>query len=230
MSTREKPEKEKKKREDALTGFADSLLKVEEEDREAKQEILKEGIEEREKSSKSAMTSSRMVSGTLSTIRDEAGLSAFIGTSGKIKSPKFRRGKFIQLLAREVLLIGRDEMKPSGGVVSMEKLEEYFKESRENWILRENDLEDAVLLLDKQDMIPDLQKVDKEIKVIHFRPTELSRDTRQLLVAAMGIDVDREKLTTILGWDIERVGAAMKQLVQEGIAIEDGDTVYFPGL
>ena len=45
-----------------------------------------------------------------------------VGTSGKIKSPKFRRGDFVKLLARELLLIGHDELKEFGGVISKEKL------------------------------------------------------------------------------------------------------------
>ncbi|MHA2250012.1 MAG: hypothetical protein ACXAD7_06600 [Candidatus Kariarchaeaceae archaeon] len=230
MSTRERPEEEKKKRENAFSGFADSLISAEQEDKEAKKEILREGIEEREKLDKSSITSSRAVTGKLSTMREQAGLSAFVGTSGKIKSPRFRRKEFISLLAREVLLIGRDELTDTGGILSMNKLEEHFAASRENWELREKDIDEAVELLTKQEMIPGKEKVGEELEIVHFKPSELSTDTRVILKTAMGIEVTKSSLVSLLGWSIERVEASIKQLVSDGVAILDEDNVYFPGI
>lgn len=230
MSTRDRHKEAKKKREKALNSFAAGLLDVEKEDKEAKKEILREGIEEREKIDKSTLKSSRVVTSKLSKIREEAGLSAFVGTSGKIKSPKFRRGEFISFLAREVLLIGRDELKGTGGLISMSKLENHFSETRKNWQLRENDIAEAIKLLVKQDMIPGSEKISDELEIIHFKAIELSKDTRQILQTAMGIEVSKNSLSSILGWPLERVNASIKQLVKDGISVEDGDNVYFPGL
>ncbi|MCH8908107.1 MAG: hypothetical protein IH840_13545, partial [Candidatus Heimdallarchaeota archaeon] len=134
MSSKEL-KKEKSKKEstaDAFANFASSLSQIEETDKVERGEILKKGVEDREKLEKDTLQSSRLVTGKLSSIREEAGLSAFVGTSGKIKSPKFRRSEFIQLLAREVLLIGRDELKDKGGFISTDYLNTYFSECRDN--------------------------------------------------------------------------------------------------
>lgn len=218
------------KRSKALANFAGKLEKQKEEDKEAKKKILKEGIEEREKSSKGSIMSSKAVTGTLSNMRGKAGMSAFVGTSGKIKSPRLRRGEFIEMLARELLLIGNDEFKDSGGVVTMNKLKTHFDESRDNWELRENDIEEAVKYLSKENMIPNFEKLDKDMEIIYFKPIELSQDIKKILMAAHGIEATKTGLTEILGWNKERVDAAVKQLVSIGIAVEQEDFVFFPGM
>ena len=223
-------EEDRQKKKSALAGFADSLVNVEKEDKKAKKEILREGIEEREKSDKSAIMSSRMVTGALSDLRAQAGLSAFVGTSGKIKSPRFKRKEFISLLARELLLIGTEELKDKGGIISTANLTGYFQESRENWELREFDINDALEYLKKQKMIPNYEKLNEDIEIIYFKPIELSQDTRKILIAAHGLSPTKKDLLNILGWNQNRLDIGLKLLVESGLAIVSEEEIFFPGM
>lgn len=223
------PEEEKSKKA-ALSSFADSLLNAQKEDKKAKKEILKKGIEERENSEKSALLSSRLITSKLSDMRSQADMSAFVGTSGKIKSPKFKRKEFISLLARELLLIGNEELTDKGGIISLAKLQKFFDETRDNWELRENDIKDALNFLMDEKMIPNYEKLDENIELIYFKPIELSTDTRRILMVAHGIDATKKAIQDVLGWDKERVQLAISQLVRDGLAVEEGDFVFFPGL
>lgn len=222
--------KEGEKVKHAYANFADSLVDVEEDDKKAKKEILVKGIEEREKISKKTLSSSKILTEALSKIRTEAGKSAFVGTSGKIKSPKFRRGEFIKLLARELLLIGHEEFMQYGGIISKSKLESYFEETRTNWKLREDDIQEAVGYLVKEELIPQIDKLNEELDIIHFIARELSTDGKEILLAAQGIDPSISRLATMLNWEKVRVEKAVKQLASDGLAIIDGDSVHFPGL
>lgn len=231
MSEKDPADKPKKKENvDPFASFASGLLDVEKEDKEAKKEILREGIEDLENSEKKNILSSRMLTSHLSDAREKAGLSTFVGTSGKIKSPKFRRKEFLGLLARELLYIGTEEFKDKGGIVSLQKLEEFFAENRDNWELRDDDIKKAVQVLEKEKLIPQFEKLDDELQLIHFRPVELSKDTQALLKMAHGVDVTPAKLKDMLGWQEERVNAAITLLVNSGLAVVDGETIYFPGL
>ena len=214
----------------AYSNFAQGLVDVEEEDKKAKKDILVKGIENREKISKKTLSSSKLLSESLSKIRTEAGKSAFFGTSGKIKSPKFRRGDFVKLLARELLLIGHEEFSQYGGIISKSKLESHFLETRTNWKLRENDIQEAVSYLVKEKLIPRIDRLNEELDIIHFIARELSTDGKQILMAAQGIDPSISRLATVLNWKEIRVKNAVQQLVSDGMAVMDDDSVYFPGL
>ena len=214
---------------DAFASFAKDLKNVEKEDKEAKKEILVKGIEKREKINKKTLRSSRILTESLSKIRTEAGKSAFVGTSGKIKSPKFRRTDFVKLLARELLLIGHDELTQSGGIISKEKLDTHFKETRDKWQLRENDSVEALSCLVDEKLIPHIDKMDK-LELIYFIPRELSSDGKEILIASQGISPSISQLSTILNWNEKRVENAVKQLVEDGLAIQDEETLFFPGL
>ena len=232
MSYREPSEEDKEKKKNAFADFAKNINSVVEEDRETKQEILEQGIEEREKEDKDSIMSSRVITGKLSDMRVGAGLSAFVGTSGKIKSPKFKRTEFIRLLARELLLIGNEEMSDKGGVISLNKLSEYFAETRSNWELRDKDIRDGVEVLKKEKLIPDFKKISDDLQMIYFKPVELSKDTQKLLQVVHGIEVTREKLISMLGWSGERIETSIQLMKSNGIAVEDEESgvLYFPGL
>lgn len=230
MSFREPTDEENKKKKDAFANFASKLDKVVEEDKEAKKEILKDGIESMEKSDKGSIMSSKALTGKLSSIRQEAGMSAFVGTSGKIKSPKFKRKEFIELLARELLLIGSEEMRDKGGIISIAKLTDHFAETRENWELRDKDIKEGVEYLKSKELIPKFNKISDDLQLIHFRPIELSQDTQEILKVAHGIEVTRDKLVDLLGWTAERVDTGISLLKTNGLAVEDDGFIYFPGL
>ncbi len=218
------------KKENAFASFASDLVDVEKEDEKAKKEILKEGIEKIEKDEKKSILSSRMITSEISKLRGYADMSAFVGTSGRIKSPKFKRREFISLLARELLLIGNEEINDRGGIISLKKLEEYFAEKRDNWELRENDIKEAIKFLEKEKMIPSFEKLDKNLELIYFKPIELSKDTRKILMAAHGIEATKKTIKDVLGWSEERVNNGIKQLVSSGLAVEEGEFIFFPGL
>jgi len=230
MSPDDRPEDKEQARKSAMAGFADSLLEAQEEDKKAKKQILKEGVERLEKKEGDLIKSSKLLNSELAKVRQQADMSPFVGTSGKITSPKFRRAEFIEILAREILWIGREELKDKGGIISLHQLRDYFTTSRDNWELRDKDIPEALTWLDEHDMIPNLDKIDDELTLIHFRPVELSTDTRALLKAAMGIDATRSKLRAILGWDETRLDEALRLLEGDGIVLVDGEQIYFPGL
>ncbi len=228
MDSEDRADKDKVK--DAFANFAKGIKNVEKEDQEAKKEILVEGIKKREKINKKTLRSSRILTESLSKIRTEAGKSAFVGTSGKIKSPKFRRKEFVKLLARELLLIGHDELKEFGGVISKEKLDSHFTETRENWQLRENDILEALAYLVDEQLIPHTDKLDEKLEIIYFVARELSSDGKEILLASQGISPTINQLSTVLNWSEKRVESGVTQLVDDGLAIKDKDTIFFPGL
>ncbi|MDH5402180.1 MAG: EAP30/Vps36 family vacuolar-sorting protein [Candidatus Heimdallarchaeota archaeon] len=223
-------EDKERKRKDAFANFANSLINTEIEDKEAKDEILREGIAEREKNQMKTISSSRMLTAELSKARQKAGLSAFVGTSGKIKSPKFNRSEFLELLSREVLLIGSEEIKDSGGILSIQKIYQHFNDTRPNWELRDSDIEDAIKVLVDKELIPGIETINKELSIVHFIPSELSTDTREILKVSSGIQVTIDRLVVLLNWQRERVNSALNQLVLDGIAVMAEEEVYFPGL
>ena len=217
-------------RKSAMANFASGLLAAEEEDKKAKKAIIREGVERLEKSESALIKSSKMLTSELARIREEADMSPFVGTSGKITSPKLRRGEFIELLGRELLWIGREELKDKGGIISLSQLRSYFTTNRDNWELRDKDIPEALRWLNEEDMIPELDRLDDELTLIRFRPIELSQDTRAILKAAMGLEVTKSRLLSILGWQELRLDEALHQLEEDGIAIISGEDVYFPGL
>lgn len=229
MTPAEKQEDERKAKKDVFANFADSIVKAEEEDAAAKKDILREGIAEREKKDKGAISRSRVITSRLSQMRQKADLSPFVGTSGKIKSPKIRRGEFMEILAREVLYIGNEEMEAHGGVVGLSRMKEYFEEKRDNWQLRKNDISEAVDLLIDAKLIAGKEDLGDEV-IIYFKAIELSHDPKSVIQAAFGIEATYDRLLQILGWSKERLKQAIDQLIQDGIAIDDGTQIYFPGL
>lgn len=228
MDSEDRGDKDKVK--DAFANFAKGIENVEKEDQEAKEEILVTGIKKREKINKKTLRASRILTESLSKIRTEAGKSAFVGTSGKIKSPKFRRKEFVKLLARELLLIGHDELKEFGGVISKAKLDSHFTETRDNWELRENDMIEALTYLVDEQLIPHTDKLGEKLEIIYFIAQELSSDGKEILLASQGISPTIAQLSTVLNWSEDRVESAISQLVNDGLAIKDNNTIFFPGL
>ncbi len=220
-------EKEKK---EAFKQFADNLLGIEKEAKEKKTAKLKEGVERLESEKDTEILKSRHIKFKMGAIREQAGLSTFVGTSGKIKSPRFRRGEFLQLLARELLLIGTEELKKeTGGICSINRLTDYFEKTRENWKLREKDISDAIDVLIKQKLIPGF--LSKEKGIVQFIPKELDSDANDLLQMASGLsEIDLIKLQAVLGWEKERMMKTLDQLEKQGLVIKDGDNLFFPGL
>ncbi|RMG31992.1 MAG: hypothetical protein D6732_13860 [Methanobacteriota archaeon] len=219
-----------KEKEDAFKQFANNLLNIEKEAKEKKAAKLKEGIEELENEKDTAVLKSRTIKTRMSQIREQAGISTFVGTSGEIKSPRFRRGKFLQLLARELLLIGTEELREeTGGICSIERLGNHFKETRENWKLREGDIQDAISILVKQKLIPGF--VDNEKKIVQFIPKELDSDANKLLIAASGLsETNFSQMQATLGWSEERLKKTLHQLETQGLVIKEGENLFFPGL
>jgi hypothetical protein len=227
MTPPDQSEKDQKK--EAFANFADSLIQAEKDDEQAKKDILRKGIAKREKKQKGEIESSRAITKLISELREKADLSPFVGTSGKIKSPRLRRGEFIEILSRELLYIGSEEMKETGGVVSLKHLRTYFQQKRDNWELRDQDIPEAIDHLLSQQLIANREEIEGEI-IVYFQAIELSSDPKQLVEASLNIEATHERLLMILGWSEARLQQAIDQLVEDGIAIDDGTQVYFPGL
>lgn len=220
---------DKDERKNAMNDFAKKLADVEQAAKDEKKAILKQGVKTREMNLGKTTLKSRKITSNLASIREKAGMSAFVGTGGKIVSPRFRKKEFLHLLARELLYIGTEELTEAGGILSLSKLEEYFANSRPNWKLKEKDIPQAIQLLEKEKLIPGF--IDKEKGIVQFRPIELSDDANKILRMASGLGQSTAKdLAKMLGWGIERVDAGIKALTKLGLAVEENGTIFFPGL
>ncbi|MHA1778323.1 MAG: hypothetical protein ACTSYN_02005, partial [Candidatus Heimdallarchaeaceae archaeon] len=66
---------------------------------------------------------------------------ASIGTAKKIRTPMiFGKDQFQQKLARELLIIGTEELKDIGYAITIGNLIKYFNETRPNWRVRTSDI------------------------------------------------------------------------------------------
>ncbi len=214
----------------AKENYAQSLLNIEKDAKEKKTAILKNGVQKIEDDKSQSVFRSRKIKERVTKLREKAGLSAFVGTSGKITSPRFKRGEFLQILSRELLLIGTEELKnETGGIISIEKLQDHFSKTRSNWKLREKDIPEAIEILEKNKLIPGF--IDKEKKIVQFIPVELNEDSNELLRIAKGFEMlNVEKIQLVTGWNKERVEKTIEQLENLGLIIVDEENIYFPGL
>ncbi|MCH8908179.1 MAG: hypothetical protein IH840_13905, partial [Candidatus Heimdallarchaeota archaeon] len=67
-------------------------------------------------------------------------------------------------------------------------------------------------------------------EIILFKPVELSEDASEILGIAQGIDMTIPRLIKRLGWSQERVETGVKKLIADGIAVQEDEDVYFPGI
>jgi hypothetical protein len=215
-----------KDKSEAYKQFADKLYNVQEVDKQKRKTTLKEGIDSREELLANS-SKSTLIQNQISKISEQAGYSAFTDVSGKINSPKLRRSKFIELLSREILLIGLEQLEISSKVCTLEALENYFETNRTNWVLRKNDIIEAVKHLHKNQLIPKFVESDEGV-LIYFRPIELNDDVQKLLIVSSGLSNPKiDMLVSVTGWEKQRLLNALEFLQKNGLVAIDEESVYF---
>ena len=232
MSEKERPHKRISKDawKKALDSFDEELKEIEERGKKERRETLAEGVKQLEKE-RDVLKSSRVVTERLSDVRREAGISSAVGTADKIKRPRmFGKKEFEALLQRELLLIGNEELKQAGGLISSRKLYEYFKESRPNWKVKEKELFKAISQMQAAGIIPGFLSVNTKNDFVLFRPLELDSSVQQLLKAASGGITELKQLAVLLDWSEENVLELARMLEKQGVCIIDDDAIYFPGM
>jgi hypothetical protein len=235
----EKPDETKKKAKrsvrDAYASLGKEFGQIKEDGKKERQEAIRDGIARIESEKKNQIFASRIVSDQISELRKEANMSSSVGTSGQISQPRmFGKSDFKEALARELLVIGHEELKESGGTITLTSLFELFKATRPNWDVDIKQIENGLKHLEKQEIIPKMQSLEKSEndKLIFFKPIELSNDIQTLLKFAPRDGENLSYFMTVLGWKKERLSIAIDSLVQLGLVILDEETswIYFPAL
>ena len=238
-------EKEKKKQEKEKTDFRSSLsdayksldqelVKEQERDKKMKQEIIEEGIEKVERKSGKDLISSKLLTGKILELRQKAGMSQAIGTSGKVKTPiLFKKDEFKQKLTRELLIIGTEELADIGGAITIPNLVDYFRETRSNWKVRTGEILEVLEVMEKKEVIPKRIDIGEDDVLIRFKPIEMSGDIQDILRLATGLPyLTVDKVTSHLGWSIERTQSTLIIMMKMDLTILEESTgnYYFPGI
>ena len=219
---------------DAYKSMDDDLVKTQKDDKESKQEVLAKGIEKIEKKNYKELMASRMLVNKVLDIRKRAGMPQTIGTAGKVKAPTiFGKDEFKQKLARELLIIGNEELDDIGGAITIANLVDYFKETRINWKVKVGDILEVLKKLEEKEIIPPRVDIGEEDVLIRFKPIEMSTDFQEVLRLATGLPfLTVAKVSSHLGWSVERAQNTLTIMMKYDLAILDegsGD-YYFPGL
>jgi len=102
--------------------------------------------------------------------------------------------------------------------------------------LEARDVEKAVKILKKNNIIPGERELKSGVKVISFFPVELTDDQNEVLsIASRKGFTTLEEVMLKTGWTKTRAQNALQALEQEGITRKDesyayGEKYYFPGL
>ena len=237
------PDKENKKKKetdfrsnlaDAYKEFDSELGESQKKDKKKRQELIDEGLYEIEKKSEKELVSSKLLVNRILEIRKKAGLSQTIGTAGKIKAPViFGKDEFKQKLVQELLVIGTEELEPIGSAITMINLIDYFRETRPNWKVKTGEIIDIIKTLEKREVIPPRVDIGEDETLVRFKPIEMSNDLQEVLQLATGLpSLSVEKVSSHLGWSIERAQSTLTLMMKMGIAIleESSGEYYFPGI
>ena len=237
----EKDNEDQKKKDDFRSKLSDAykimdedLVKTQKEDKRKKKEVLAEGIEEIEKKSYKEIIASRLLVNKVLEVRKRAGMSQTIGTAGKVKAPMiFGKDEFKQKLARELLIIGTEELEDIGSAITIVNLIDYFKQTRENWKIKEGEILEVLKKLEEEDIIPKRIDIGEDDVLIRFKPIEMSADFQDVLRLATGLpSLTIDKVSSHLGWSVERAQNTLTTMMKLDLTIldESSGEYYFPGL
>jgi hypothetical protein len=219
---------------DAYKAFDTELEETKEKDKKKKKEILEKGIEEIEKKSMKELGFSKILAAKILDIRQRAGMTQTIGTAGKVKTPiLFGKDEFRQKLVRELLVIGTEELADIGSAITIVNLVEYFRETRPNWKIKTGEILEVLKEMEKKEVIPKRVDIGDDDVLIRFKPVELSPDIQQVLRLSTGLPfLTVEKISSHLGWPIERAQSTLTVMNKMDIAVLDEETgnYYFPGV
>ncbi len=236
-------EQKKKKREDksdfrsslsdAYKTLDSDLVEAQKKDAEKKREVIEEGIEKVEKKSGKELLASKMLVSKILNIRQKAGMTQTIGTAGGVKAPMiFGKDEFKQKLARELLVIGTEELSDIGGAITIANLVDYFRETRSDWKVKTGEILSVLKKLEEEEVIPKRIDIGDDEVLIRFKPIEMSSDIQEVLRLATGLPfLSVDKVTSHLGWPIERAQSTLILMMKIDIAIldESSGNYYFPG-
>lgn len=214
----------------AFEEFSNQLGNYTKVDEIEKKRILKHGISNIEKNFQSQINSSKIINSYLSNLKSQINLSSISISSKKIRSPFIFRRKYIQNLANEIFLISHDLIKENGSILSLSTIKTYFKANRTNWKIRDKDIPEAINWLNKKKLIPSILNKNENNSLIVFTPIELNSDSNILLSIIDKNQYEFTELLNLLNWNEKRLHSCILFLQNNGIAVIDNTTIYFPGI
>ena len=214
----------------AFEEFSNQLENYTKLDEIEKKRILKHGISNIEKNFQSQINSSKIINSYLSNLKSQINLSSISNSSKKIRSPFIFRRKYIQNLANEIFLISHDLIKENGSILSLSTIKTYFKANRTNWKIRDKDIPEAINWLNKKKLIPSILNKNENNSLIVFTPIELNSDSNILLSIIDKNQYEFTELLNLLNWNEKRLHSCILFLQNNGIAVIDNTTIYFPGI
>lgn len=225
---------DKEKITDAYKKFAEGLEDIEEEDKERKKKVLKKGVLDLEQKYKDEIKGTHVVDARLVKLRKEAGMPELIGIGDKVVKSRFKdKTKFEQFLAKEILEVGIEESRKTGGILTFKEFCNVFASQRPNWEAPSKEIKNALENLAIAGLIPKLYKMKNNAILITFKPVELQDDLLNVLnIASIKGTTTIEEIESLLGWKHERAELTLKALSDQEIAYYDKKEkfFYFPGL
>ncbi|MHA2357937.1 MAG: hypothetical protein ACXABK_04130, partial [Candidatus Heimdallarchaeaceae archaeon] len=187
-----------------------------------------------EKKSERDLISSKILVSRILEIREKAGMPQTIGTAGKVKTPiLFGKEEFKQKLVNELMIIGLEELEGIGSAITISKLIEYFRETRPNWKVRTGEILEVIRAMEKAEVIPKKVDIGDDEVLVRFKPIEMSNDLQKVLILATGLPfLSVDKVSSHLGWSVERAQSTLLLMMKMDLAIldETSGNYYFPGI
>ncbi len=177
----------------------------------------------------------------LSEFRRELGLPEEIGVYDWKEKPSFvdkLTGKgYYDEIANEILEIGKESMRETGGLMSVAEVTLRLNKRRPGKIIPPKDVIRALESLKKSGLIQNLKQLDSGTKIVEFVSVDLSKDQEKVLSLASrkGGMLTLEELLIKTKWPMERATRALDAMVQDGLALKDDDysegiRYWFPAL
>jgi hypothetical protein len=231
---------EKLKRETALREKGANLALQELESMISSIKSLNEQLKTIEKKFGSELRSNPALLEKITAIREELGLPTELGIFEKKEKPglldKLTSGGFYDQLALQILDIGKNSMKDTGGVMSFSELIKRIQELYKGHIISINDIQKSLSVLEKNNLLAKIELLDSGFKIIHFVTQELSPDMHEILKLAnkFGGQLSRERIILETGWVLDRITRVMNYLEDKHITVKEenleGITYYFPSI
>lgn len=176
----------------------------------------------------------------LASLREELGLPTEIGVFDWKEAPTLKdkltgRG-FYDVLANEILELGKELTEENGGIMSVSELWTELNKKRPGKLVSIDDLYRALSKLIDAKLIPPFKVLESGVKIVEFTPIEFSPDHDVILSFASRTGyVTKEDLLLRTGWAEERIQRCLDFFEEQGIARVDrsyaeGTKYWFPGL
>lgn len=176
----------------------------------------------------------------LSSLREDLGLPQEIGVFDWKDQPSFvdkltGKGYFDQL-ANELLEIGTQNTRQTGGLISVAQLVLKLNKLRPGKVIPPQDVIRALKNLEKSGLISAIRTLDSGVKIAEFVAIDLSDDQQIVFsLASRHGFITPELLIMKTKWSLERSNRVLDSLTDEGIAIKDtnvaeGTKYWFPSL